>query len=510
MTKAEKHALFFAPIPETEQEQLESITFSDLSSVPKRFFSSFVQMDNILKPFNSTSALFDCLGDGSSLKIAKCTHPYCLLPLVPRDLACSSVTNRLYKCIVPPGNTELSCSSTNLIYLLTCDNCRLQYVGETVEKLSHRFSGHRVGILNPSKYGCCKYLSQHFNSGPCNGSTYKVQILEKLDGNGRTKINGRDVADKTVTNLIRKNKETQWVLIKLRTVYPYGLNDRMGDDFATQRNKKLIDQQFLKLSRTFPRRSKGNGKNPSKLEPGTFLNILDHLLQTSLPDVMNYIRITVDSLKKSTLKKIVDLINDTIFGSDDKQEFVQWYMAITDAIESKLLKPTVEQPTKKPPDSVLNVKFHNKAVELINVPNILHSPLLLSSFPNKLVNNEYVVPTVVYNLEDSIHSKIFNYNKFVSKLDLNAFLRDETILPCNCANSPFIDNHHGHIITGDLKVVTDSKLRNLLSKGPSHREPVTLNFDKAKEEILSGIKLLVTKWANKYKVHTNTFYGWKL
>jgi len=508
LTKSEKHALFFAPIPETEEENLKCMTFKDLSSVPKRFFSSFVQMDNILKPFNSTSALFDCLGDGKSLKISKCTHPCCQLPLVPRDLACSSVTNRLYKCIVPPGNMGVNCASTNLIYLLTCDNCRLQYVGETVCTVRQRFCGHRTGFTNPTKYGCCKYLSQHFSSGHCNGSTYKVQILEKLDGDGRTIVNGRDVPDPTVTK-IRKKKETQWML-KLRTVYPYGLNDRVGDDFAIQRNQKLIGQQFLKLARTFPRKSKGNGKNSSKLEPGTFLNILDHLLQTSLPDVMNYIRITVDSLKKTALKKIVELIKDTIFGNDDKQEFVQWYMAIIDAIESKLLKPTIAQPTKKSPNSVLNVKFHNKAVELINVPNILHSPLLSSSFPDKLVNNEYVVPTVVYNLEDSIHSKVFNYNKFVNKLDLDAFLRDETILPCNCANSPFIDSHHGHIITGDLKVVTDSKLRNLLSKGPSHREPVTLNFDKAKEEILSGINLLVTKWSNKFKVHTSTFDGWKL
>ena len=149
-------------------------------------------------------------------------------------------------------------------------------------------------------------------------------------------------------------------------------------------------------------------------------------------------------------------------------------------------------------------------MELINVPSILHSPLLSSSFPGKIVKKDYVVPTVVYNLEDSIHSKIFNYNKFVSKLDLNAFLRDETILPCNCVNSPFVDDHHGHIITGDLRIVTDSKLRNLLSKGPNHREPVTLDFDKAKEEILSGINLLVNKWSEKYKVHKNIFDGWKL
>ena len=507
LTRSEKHALFFAPIPESEEEKLKCVTFSELSSVPKRFFSSFVPINNFLGPFNSTSALFNCLGDGSTLNIAKCTHPLCKLDFEPRDFACSSVTNRIYKCIVPPGNTGvINCCATNVIYLLTCDKCRLQYVGETVLSVKGRFHVHKQGFDNPEKYGCCKYLTEHFTSGHCKDSTYKVQILEKLDGNGRTEVNGRLIPDKSVTYL-RKKKETQWML-KLRTVYPYGLNDRVGDDWATQRNKKLVGKQFTKLSRTFPRRSKGNGKNSPKLEPGTFLNIIDHLLQTSLPDVMNYIRITVASLKKTILKKITGLIKDTVFGNKN-QEFVQWYMAIIDAIESKLLIPTVEQ-TKKRPDSVLNVKFHNKAVELINVPNILHSPLLSSSFPNELVNNEYVVPTVVYNLEDSIHSKVFNYNKFVSKLDLNEFLRDETILPCNCANSPFIDNHHGHIITGDLKIVTDSKLRNLLSKGPNHREPVTLNFDKAKEEILSGVNLLTFKWADKYKVHNNTFDAWKL
>ena len=292
-------------------------------------------------------------------------------------------------------------------------------------------------------------------------------------------------------------------------MYPFGLNDKVGDEFSIQRNKKLVARQFPKLARTFPRKSKGNGKNSPKLEPGTFLNIIDHLLQTSLPDVMNYIRVTVDSLKKSTLKKIVVLIQDTILADDKNQHFVQWYLAIIDAIESKLLKPTVEKP-KQIPESILKIKFHNKAVEIINLPNILHSPLLSSSYPKNLVNKEYVVPTVVYTLEDSIHSKIFNYNKFVSKLDLNAFIEDETTLPCDCVNSPFIDNDHGHVITGDLKIVTDLKLRNLLSKGPNHREPVQLDFDKAKEEILSGVNGLIAKWSDKFKIHGKSFDEWKM
>ena len=359
LTKSEKESLFFAPIPESENEQFECVTYSDLSSVPKHFFNASVQLDDMLKPYRSTSDMFDCLGDGSSLKIKKCSNSLCLLPLAPHNHACSSVTNRLYKCVVPPGNTKvIDCSATNVVYLITCDSCKMQYVGETGGTIRQRFQQHRMSISAPDKYSYCKYLPKHFSSGLCNGSTYKVQILEKLDGDGRTIINGRNLIDPVATR-VRKKRETHWML-KLRTVYPFGLNDRVGDEFATQRNKKLVARQFPKLARTFPRQSKGNGKNSPKLEPGTFLNIIDHLLQTSLPDVMNYIRVTVDSLKKSTLKKIVVLIQDTILADDKNQHFVQWYLAIIDAIESKLLKPTVEKP-KKIPESILKIKISQQS-----------------------------------------------------------------------------------------------------------------------------------------------------
>ena len=95
-------------------------------------------------------------------------------------------------------------------------------------------------------------------------------------------------------------------------------------------------------------------------------------------------------------------------------------------------------------------------------------------------------------------------------MDLNTFLQDDTTLPCNCANSPFADKHHNHIITGDLKIVENNKLRKLLSKGPNHREPVAIDFDKAKEEILSGIETLVTNWAKKAQVDKRLFNGWRI
>ena len=129
---------------------------------------------------------------------------------------------------------------------------------------------------------------------------------------------------------------------------------------------------------------------------------------------------------------------------------------------------------------------------MINLPRLLHSPTLLSSFPKQA--GTYEVPTVVYKLEDSICSKIFNFNKFIKALDLDTFLQDETILPCNCEGSIFTDSHHKHIITGDLRLVTNNKLRKLLVKGPKYREPVTIDFDKAKEEIIASIDIVIDRW----------------
>lgn len=52
----------------------------------------------------------------------------------------SSLTNRRYAVI---SACDLSCSSTNGIFLISCAKCDQQYVGETKRKVSERLSGHR-------------------------------------------------------------------------------------------------------------------------------------------------------------------------------------------------------------------------------------------------------------------------------------------------------------------------------------------------------------------------------
>ena len=40
------------------------------------------------------------------------------------------------------------------------------------------------------------------------------------------------------------------------------------------------------------------------------------------------------------------------------------------------------------------------------------------------------------------------------------------------------------IVTGDLKIITDSRIRSIICKGPKYRFPVPIDFKSCREEIL--------------------------
>ena len=70
---------------------------------------------------------------------------------------------------------------------------------------------------------------------------------------------------------LRKARELYW-LLKLRTVFPYGLNDRrVGDEYRNENSDKQIGTKFKPLDRNFDRTGRGKSKGSSmKLTPLTF------------------------------------------------------------------------------------------------------------------------------------------------------------------------------------------------------------------------------------------------
>lgn len=240
---------------------------------------------------NSLSTLQKQCGDGKKVKIFDCGCNKCEISkeFSPRDKVVSSCTKRIYDCITPPNTVYVDCHDRNVIYCLTCSTCGLQYVGETSQQLNARFNGHRTGIRKLTKHGTCKYLSNHFNFGVCKDSSYTVQILEKLKGTGRT---ARGAIDPKITSL-RKSRENYWIM-KLRTVYPYGLNDRCEDDYMADQNNNLIGLKFPSLKRKFQRiNHRTRSKKAKPLNHHTFINMLDKILKENLQEGLNFIRISL-------------------------------------------------------------------------------------------------------------------------------------------------------------------------------------------------------------------------
>ena len=54
----------------------------------------------------------------------------------------------------------MNCGTKNVIYLISCRKCAVQYVGETSQTLRCRFNNHRSGL----KQLCGLYLYHHFSS----------------------------------------------------------------------------------------------------------------------------------------------------------------------------------------------------------------------------------------------------------------------------------------------------------------------------------------------------------
>ena len=164
-----------------------------------------------------------------------------------------------------------------------------QYVRETVQSLNDRFSGHRAGMKNPFADNRCKILSKHFSVGLCKNANYIVNSIEKLSGSGRDD-NGNPIPGVTVE---RHKKETKWMLT-LQTVYPYGLNDRVGNECMAEKDSRVVGNKFLPLHRLYkcPEYNYSKNKLDNSFLKQNFVKILTTHLDHNLKDAGYFSRVS--------------------------------------------------------------------------------------------------------------------------------------------------------------------------------------------------------------------------
>lgn len=164
-----------------------------------------------VQTFSKTSApkppIFDQIDIVNDHRASPCGHsPQCHTCDSVRscDSIQSSTTKQNFQI-----TGDLNCSSSNIIYLIECNFCKKQYIGETKRSLRCRFNNHRFDIQNqrPST------ISSHFNQGCCDLDDCRIIPIFKCP----------KLATEELTTKARQEIE-QYFIRTLKTYLPYGLN----------------------------------------------------------------------------------------------------------------------------------------------------------------------------------------------------------------------------------------------------------------------------------------------
>ena len=262
---------------------------------------------------------------------------------------------------------------------------------------------HRACMSGKPYAGQCKRLADHFTSGPCKGADHFIQIIENWSGNGHLPNGKVDEEEK----MRRWKQEDSWIL-KLRTLYPYGLNDHLNFPSKDSDTLEPIGLSFPSLPRSLSRPSHRVYKKPIKSDHFIFIAKLRHIFEHSIHQASKFIRVSLANMPKRDLKSLAINIHNLILD-DDVEAHSLWFKMILDIIETQLYKVPPSKPTEKIPKFRISLPFLNKALDFINLPQLVRIKHSKENMPPSLSDDD--IPMVVYSLSQPIRSKVLNYNK---------------------------------------------------------------------------------------------------
>ncbi len=120
---------------------------------------------------------------------------------------CSSITGTCFS-----ASYNATCATRNVIYLISCKKCSIQYVGETTQPLRVRFNQHRNAVFNKKKD---TLIVRHFNQRDHAASDMQIRVLRVINDCELKAAKCRLLA-----------AEDLWIRL-LVSSYPFGLNNKI-------------------------------------------------------------------------------------------------------------------------------------------------------------------------------------------------------------------------------------------------------------------------------------------
>ena len=108
---------------------------------------------------------------------------------------------------------NINCQTSNVIYLITCISCGIQYVGQTKNRLISRFQGHYYDIKNHNDTTVSRHFNKCPSSSPNGFEGLQISILSFI----------KNPSSSRAGQLERDREEKRWIH-RLATSVPQGLN----------------------------------------------------------------------------------------------------------------------------------------------------------------------------------------------------------------------------------------------------------------------------------------------
>ena len=364
--------------------------------------------------------------------------------------------------------------------MIRCGVWDIKYVGQTSLSLNLRINNHRKlcnnNIFDNDSYNSSKFEFEHFKIHSFSKAIIDILCIEP-DHDRRLELENN-------------------FIIRLKTAYPYGLNDRVNNiSVSSVKDKLCIYQSFFQNNSTsIPKTNRVRSANRINryIDFDEFLNEVctDSFKKSNF---IKYIKGKILGLSRQKAKVLINVLKNFKFTYSHIKDL------IIDLVKFKTnLLNINENPSSF--DSYLIIEFSHKYVDLLNIPQILQDKELIEAFPRK---DTY--PKISFRYCRTLGSITFNHTK-ISK----GLLTDDIAqYPWYCFNSNFKDNTLNHVVSGDLNILEDHELISIFKYGSKFRLTPHFDMNKIKDEIRHSINEYVEKLSYRLHLHSGFFSEWK-
>ena len=473
-------------------------------SSPIHFISNYTTVDGVKTFFKFSK----CNQDRCSFKCKRSGY------ILPSNHIKSHSTGRSFPICT---DSNLNCHSSNIIYLVSCTVCGLQYVGETKRTFGERMKEHLAKIKKKVQN---QLVYSHFQSDERHRRTavegaVRLQIIEKIkDDDLRPSDPGPSDLGPSVpgpsdlgpsdhrkdpARKRRRERELFWIS-KLRTMHPFGLNDQIqGYSYSTNMSSgDSKDYNHYKIENLVQRKHKKKNRHPKKKKMGNFSDEDFVRFYEELSEANRNRITTVEPLIASKQIKFLRKFKESI-------HFNRMEMGLRFLVGNRVDYFKKIKPRRLADRYNWGLELTHKIIDDINMNALLKDKDLRSLIPSEAKKTDICL---VFKFGPTIARKTLNYNQVLKDTDDLTWEEIEA-LNCDCADSDMADPVHGHIISGNLELIKNEELRELLAHGTKFRELPLFDMDKIKAGIKSSVNSLVTGLAKKHKISPLRFAAWK-